>query len=137
MATLEKIRSKAWILVVFIGGALLALVMGDLIKNGSSIANQNKENILVVDGEKVHYTDFQQLADARLDKIKQQTGRNLTADEQTQVRQMMLEETINDLLFNAECEKLGLTVSDKEMVDLISGENISPVMQQISFFRNQ
>ncbi|MDR0833307.1 MAG: SurA N-terminal domain-containing protein [Candidatus Symbiothrix sp.] len=137
MATLEKIRSKAWILVVFIGGALLAFVMGDLIKNGSSIASQSKENILVVDGEKVHYTDFQQQVDARLDQIKQQTGRNLTADEQAQVRQMMLEETTNDILFNAECEKLGLTVSDKEMVDLISGSTISPVIQQISFFRNQ
>ncbi|GHT49348.1 peptidylprolyl isomerase [Bacteroidia bacterium] len=137
MATLEKIRGKAWILVVFIGGALVAFVMGDLIKNGTSIFSQSTENILVVDGEKIHYNDFDQRVNARLEQYKQQSNRNLTSDEQAQIRQMLLNELTNELLFNAECEKLGLTVSDAEMIDLISGENVSPMIQQISFFQNK
>lgn len=115
----------------------MAFVMGDLIKNGTSIFSESKENILVVGGEKVHYNDFQQRVDTRVDQIKQQYNRNLNSEEQTQVRNMLLNELTHDILFNAECEKLGLVVSDKEMVDLISGENLSPVIRQISMFHNQ
>jgi peptidyl-prolyl cis-trans isomerase D len=47
-----------------------------------------------------------------------------------------LNESIDDILFTEEAEKLGLTVSKDEYKDLIMGNNISPVVQQIPDFQN-
>ena len=59
MATLEKIRSKAALLVVVVGIALLAFIVGDFLKSGSTFFHQNQENIVVVNGESVNYRDYQ------------------------------------------------------------------------------
>ncbi|MDR1436556.1 MAG: SurA N-terminal domain-containing protein, partial [Candidatus Symbiothrix sp.] len=44
MATLEKIRSKAALLVIIVGLALFAFIIGDFLRSGSTFFNQQKEN---------------------------------------------------------------------------------------------
>ena len=45
MATLEKIRSKGIFLLVIVGLALLAFLLGDFLNSGSTFFNQRKNKI--------------------------------------------------------------------------------------------
>jgi peptidyl-prolyl cis-trans isomerase D len=135
MATLEKIRSKAALLVIVVGVALFAFIIGDFLRSSSTFFNQKKENIVVVDGENVHYQDYQAKVEERTNALKN-GNRTFTDDEQNQIRQMVLNEMIDDILFSEETEKLGIVVSKDELRDLIMGNNTSPVLLQIPAFQN-
>ena len=45
MATLEKIRSKAGLLVLVVGLALFAFIIGDFLNSGSTYFRQSQERI--------------------------------------------------------------------------------------------
>ena len=53
MATLQKIRGKAGLLVGVIGVALLAFIVGDLLNSGHTFFNMNRNKIAVVNGKKI------------------------------------------------------------------------------------
>ena len=60
MATLEKIRTKAGLLVaIVIGISLAAFVLGDMLKSGSSMFQKNQMEVGEIDGESIQYPDFQ------------------------------------------------------------------------------
>jgi peptidyl-prolyl cis-trans isomerase D len=137
MATLEKIRSKAVLLIVVVGAALFAFILGDFLQSGSTFFNQKRENIVTVNGESVHFQDFQARVEERTNAFKMRSGNvNLTEDDHNQIRQAVLDEMIDDILFTEQAARLHLVVSREELVDLVMGENISPLIQQIPDFRN-
>ena len=45
MATLEKIRSKAGLLVLVVGVALFAFIIGDFLNSGSTYFRQSQETV--------------------------------------------------------------------------------------------
>ena len=46
MATLEKIRSKAGLLVLVVGVALFAFIIGDFLNSGSTYFRQSQETVV-------------------------------------------------------------------------------------------
>ncbi|MDR0542044.1 MAG: SurA N-terminal domain-containing protein [Dysgonamonadaceae bacterium] len=134
MATLEKIRNKAALLVIVVGIALLAFIVGDFLKSGSTFFQQKQENIITVNGETINYRDFQAQVEERINALKQNGNRSFTDDEQNQIRQMVLNEAIDNILFSEEAAKIGLVVGKEESKDLLMGNNIAPVIQQ--YFQN-
>jgi peptidyl-prolyl cis-trans isomerase D len=137
MATLEKIRSKAALLVIVVGVALFAFIIGDFLRSSSTFFNQKKENIAIVEGQTIKIQDYQQKVEERVNRIKaRNTGSSLNEDQTNQIRQAVLNEWINRILLEDESEKIGLAVSKDELTDLIMGENISPMIQQMPDFQN-
>ena len=71
MAAIGQIRKHYGILVVIIGLALLAFVLGDLFKS----TNRRQQNdVAVVNGEKITYQDFANLAEQNIENQKRNTG---------------------------------------------------------------
>lgn len=52
MATLEKIRSKAGLLVLVVGVALFAFIIGDFLNSGSTYFRQSQETVAEVEDRK-------------------------------------------------------------------------------------
>jgi peptidyl-prolyl cis-trans isomerase D len=129
MATLERIRNRAGLLVIVVGLALFAFVIGDFLKSGSTFFNQNKQKVAVVDGESIDIREFQE----RVEAVTAQYSQNgaLQEEQQAQLRESVFEEMVGTLLLNEESEKIGFTVGKDERLDLIQGENISPMIMQI------
>jgi len=125
MATLEKIRKRKKLLAIVIGAALLAFIIEVGIEalgrsgGGSTIAK--------VGGEKISVMDFQNRSNAENAKNKNQNDQTDGAVKQQQV----LEQMIQEALINQECEKLGLTVTDREISELMIGQR--PVQQVMQF----
>ncbi len=137
MATLEKIRSKAGLLVFIVGFALLAFILGDFFNSGSTYFRQSQEKVAEIDGKVVKIHEYQDLVDEMTDVYKSQSGTNNIPEEyQTQIRQSVFDGLVQDAVLEKATAKLGLQITPEELFDMVQGENISPVIQQMQMFAN-
>ena len=137
MATLEKIRSKAGLLIGVVGVALLAFVIGDFLKSGSTFFHQSKEKILVVGSESVSIQDFQAKLEEMTDVYKKRVQTNTVSEEiQSGLREEAFNTMVTNLILKHESEKLGMAVGKDELSSLIIGDNISPLILQMPDFQN-
>lgn len=133
MATLEKIRNKAGVLITgFIGVALLAFVMSDLMKPGKSMFSSTANEIGKIDGQAIDAQEFQN----QLEKLEEWTrlqyqGRSLDENTMNRLHEQAWEQLVREKILTKEYEKLGIVVSDDELMDLIVGKNVHPGIQQM------
>ncbi len=133
MATLQNIRNRAGILVaVVIGLALVAFILGDILQQGNSIFQKSRNKIAEINGESVQYLDFQRKVEEIGEIYKMNSNRNqLDENAWTQVREQTWQTLVRDILMVEVYDDLGLAVGSEELYDLIQGNNIHPIVQQI------
>ena len=137
MATLEKIRSKAGLLVLVVGVALFAFIIGDFLNSGSTYFRQSQETIAEIDGEVVKIQEFQNRVDEMTEMYKMQTGSaSLPEEYMAQIRQSVFDGMVQDVVLNEATSEIGMTVCPEELFDMVQGENISPMIQQMQMFVN-
>jgi len=136
MATLEKIRNRAGLLVGVVGIALFAFIIGDFLRSGSTFFRQNKEKVAIVDGQSIGIREFQNELETTTNNYKSRMGESLSEDQTNQIRQMVFEEMVGSILMNNESKKIGFLVTQDELADLVMGNNISPIIKQIPYFQN-
>ncbi len=138
MATLQKIRDKGTLLVIIIGAALLAFVLGDLLTSGTTLFGKAQDKAFVVNGEVI---STQQYADkiTEFEEFQKMVSGQSSLDENvsSQIREAVYQQMVRERLLENQTEKLGLTVSKDELNALVPGQSISPVLQQLPFFLNQ
>ncbi len=136
MATLQKIRTKAGLLVaIVIGVSLAAFVLGDLIKGGSSVFQRNRLEVGVIDGESIQYPDFQKQVEELSEIFKQNYSTNQLDDNAwSQVREQAWQTSISKIVMGEVYEELGIEISSEELFDMLQGANPHQIVQQI--FRN-
>ena len=138
MATLEKIRSKAGMLVTVIGLALFAFIVGDLFTGGQSFWRQSKDKVLTINGERITTDEFAREVDDLTEIYQMQSGQNsLPSEYVQQINNQVYDNIVRETLITDEADKIGMTVSKEELKDMVSGDHISPMLQQMPFFRNQ
>ena len=131
MAAIGKIRQHYGILVIIIGLALLAFVLGDLFK---SSGNRRQTDVAVVDGVKISYQEYANKADISLQNQKRAYG-TLTNDQTFNIRQQTLDQMIKDIIMEKEYKALGLVVTSKELEDQFFGEE--PNQYVVQSFTNK
>ena len=137
MAAIGKIRSWGPVLVTVIGLALFAFIAEELFRSCDSLKNQERQRVGEVLGKKIDVQEFQNLVDEYTDVIKMTQGRdNLTDAEANQVKDMVWNQFIQNTVIGAEAEKLGLTVTDEEMQQMLQ-EGTNPMLLQTPFVNQQ
>jgi peptidyl-prolyl cis-trans isomerase D len=137
MATLGKIRSKGRILAIIIGVALFAFIAEELFRSCESTRNDQRQQVGEVLGEKINVQEFQKLIDEYQEVIKMQQGQeNLTEDQLNQVKDMVWNTYVQTKIIENEAEKLGLTVTDAEMQNIMK-EGTNPILAQSPFINQQ
>ena len=137
MATLEKIRKRAGLLVTVVGVALFSFIIGDLLNSGTSIFSGNQNKIIVVNGISVDYPEYMMREKELTEVYQLQLGSsNLNDSYMTQMRQALYEEIVMESILLPRLKKLGMTVTPEEMIDMVEGENISPILYQNQMFQN-
>ncbi|MCL3779745.1 peptidylprolyl isomerase [Prolixibacteraceae bacterium JC049] len=136
MATLERIRNRAGLLVaIIIGLALVAFILGDMLRSGSSILRSSQLEIAEIDGETVQYPDFQRKVDEMVEIYKMNTGRTALDDAtMTQVRENTFQTLVRELIMTKVFDNLGVAVSTEELNQLVQGDNPHQLIRQV--FRN-
>ncbi len=131
MALINTIREKSGVAVGLVAvGMLLFIVGGDLVGGKNRLFGRNDNVVGEVAGQKVELNDY----NAALEQAKQA----FVAQQQRQpddqalgyLRDQAWNQTIYRLAFRPEWDKLGLTVSNEELIDMVQGDNISPGIKQ-------
>ncbi|MBR6989343.1 MAG: SurA N-terminal domain-containing protein [Bacteroidaceae bacterium] len=121
MATLQKIRSKGPLLLAVIGLALFAFIAEEAFRSWQTSSNNSKQQIGQIAGEDVSVQEYQNLVDELSDVMKLTQGTNtLTDDFMNQIKDQAWQNFVNYKLVSAECEKLGIKVTDAELQAIIN-----------------
>ena len=133
MATLEKIRSKAAFLVIIIGVALLAFIIGDFLNSGQSFFMMSKNKVATVNGTSIGVEEYQQRVQARTEEMQamyQQRGIPMPDGASSYINKEVFDAMVNEVLLQEELDALGISVSKDELNDLLTGDNIVPQIAQ-------
>ena len=128
MATLEKIRSKGVFLLIVVGLAMFAFIIGDFLNSSKTYFGQQKQKVGVINGETFKYSDYQAAIEQLTTVYKIETGQQGNDEMSEQVRQQVWENKVSEILLNNQAEKLGMGISKEELKDLTIGNHISPII---------
>ncbi len=137
MAVIGKIRSYSGLLIIIVGVALAAFILGDFYRKGSG--KHSETDIGVVNGDKITRNDFEKKVEEIETQVKEQqkeqTGEEKIEQAQIyQIRQEIWETMLREKIMGIEFEKLGISVSADELNDWIRGNNPHRMIRQ--YFTN-
>ena len=135
MGLMTFLRNRAgYILVFAIGFAIVAFLVGDAINVGKPFWSANQKVVGSVDGNDISIDDFQPKVDQSLNQFKQQYGGSLNPQMTAMAVDQAWNAELGKVLLTKEYDRLGLTVSEDELLDLLQGQNPSPLIKQ--YFAN-
>ena len=119
MAIIGKIRKHSGLVVICIGVAIAAFVIGDFSKKSTRGVNE----IGKVNDEVISYADFNDKVDKVIEAQKQNKGNDKITDQETyQIRQDVWNGMVKEKILEEEFSELGLTVTPEELFDQIQGK---------------
>jgi len=138
MTALQSIRNHGVILLVVVGVAMLAFILGDFLNSGSSFFNRSRENVGVIAGHKVHYTEYEAAKDQLTEVYKIESGSNdINEDLSIQLRNQVWQMLMMDYTLRAQAEEIGMTVTAEELSNLCIGANPHQLIRQRRAFYDE
>lgn len=135
MAILQKIRNQSVLLLVVVGVAMFAFIIGDFLNSGATYFSKSRENIGEVNGEAIHIAEYTAAVDQMTEVYKIESGvQVLTEEIHADIRSSVWETLVNEKLLQSEANRLGLTVTNDELAERLMGANIHPIIQQRRVF---
>ena len=133
MAVLEKIRVKFGILIsVVIALALLSFIIDPNTISQVASSMSSKYRVGKIDGNSVSYQDFDNELNYQNRIFEYMYRRNANTDQEMEyVRNMAWKTFVDRYMFLANARKAGIQVGESELVDLTSGDMVSPLISQI------
>ena len=130
MASLQRIRNHGALLIAIVGLAMLAFILGDFLNSGSSFFNRSRENVGVIEGQKVHYTEYEAAKEQLTEVYKIETGRSdFDEDMHAQIRNQVWNMFVMDYTMRAQAKKIGMDITADELTELCVGENVHQILR--------
>jgi len=136
MGLMNYLRNRSGVvIVVFIGFAIFAFLLGDVINYGTPFWARHQNQVGSINGETIDINEFNVQVDQTTEMFRQQMGGgNLNPQMKSYAVQQVWGQYLNRELLRNEVERIGLTVGKVELNDLVQGDNPSMQIQQA--FRN-
>jgi peptidyl-prolyl cis-trans isomerase D len=134
MATLEKIRNHAGLLVIVVGLALFAFIINDALNSSSTYMRQSHDEVANVNGTPIKQMDYSFRIEEMTEVYKIQSQTNSVDDYRDQINQSVYDMMVREVIMNDGFDDLGIYVTPEELFDMIEGENVSPMVQQFPLF---
>ena len=138
MAVLQKIRVKFGLAIsIIIALALLSFIIDPNTLGSAMQSMSAKYDVGQVGGKRISYTDFQENVD-KFTTIQQIATGSSVQNEQTQIqiRNAAWQDYLDRYMFTKNARNAGVRVGEDEMVNLTTGDNISPVLAQNPAFQD-
>ena len=138
MASLQRIRNHGALLIAIVGLAMLAFILGDFLNSGSSFFNRSRENVGVIEGQKIHYTEYEAAKEQLTEVYKIESGRNdFDEDMYTQIRNQVWNMLMMDYTLRAQAKEIGMDVTVDELSELCIGENVHQILRSRRAFMDE
>jgi peptidyl-prolyl cis-trans isomerase D len=125
MSIIQSIRDKAaWLVFGVIALSLLGFLLMDAFvgRGGRGLLSGNKTTIGSINGNDVEYVDFQKKVKAMEDQYQAQ-GYPMNEQMRQNIQEQVWSQSIDETLLDDEIQKAGVTVTPKELDDILFGAN--------------
>jgi peptidyl-prolyl cis-trans isomerase D len=131
MALIGTLRSKmgTWV-VIFVFVAIALFILGDIFGGKSSILSWGRNSVGEIGGKEITYEELQSVIREREANYYLNFGREPGEREMPSIRQQAWDLLIARYAIEPQYEKVAVQVTDKEVVDMITGKNIDVNIQQ-------
>lgn len=130
MAVIGKIREKfSILLLVLIGGSLLAFILNDFLSNRSSFFSKDRSAGEIA-GEEISILEFENRVNKEIANYEERQQQPANNEVIYTIREQVWYQILTERLIDEEIYKLGLNVSEEELFDMIQGKNIHPQVKQ-------
>nr|MBA3971697.1 SurA N-terminal domain-containing protein [Bacteroidota bacterium] len=121
MSTLESLRKRSGLLVAIVGLALLAFVLTGLFENGGSMfGGGGEKSVGEIAGKSIDVDVFKRKVDEAVETQKRNNQKaSLSPEETDGIVQQVWNQMINEQVMVKEYEKLGISISDEELYDMM------------------
>lgn len=107
-------------MICIIGLGLFAFIAEEAVRGCETLGANKSRQVGEVLGQKMEIDEFQKLVDEYSEVIKMQSGQDNLNDQQlNNVRDAVWQNFVQYQIIANECEKLGLTVTDQELQDVL------------------
>ena len=136
MSTLGSIRKRSTLLLLVIGVAMLAFILGDFMQSTRS-GGGGGFFVGEVAGEEISIQIFEEKMQKGIENWKNSNqNATLTQSVMSQIRNSIWDEYIKELLMNMEYEELGIDVDSEELFELFQGNNVHSEISTIEIFQD-
>ena len=138
MAAIGKIRSWGPVLATVIGLALFAFIAEEMFRSCEATGNERRQQVGEVLGKKISVQDFQTLSDELQEYMKLAQNRdNFSEEELNQQKDQAWQLFVSNTIIEKEASKLGLTVTDEELQNVLKDGQNPFLLQPPYLFVNQ
>jgi hypothetical protein len=126
MISLDKLRKRSGLLIVAVGIALGAFLLGDLMNSGTSLFTSAQGVIGEINDAVIDYRDFETEAQ-NLDRIFN------GSQDRSGLRDNLWNDKVNEIIMGEQYQELGIAISSEELASLSFGYksgNMSPTAKQ-------
>ncbi len=129
MGVMEKMRNSTasilWILI-FSFGVLWVLADVDFFSG----ITQGPTSLGVVNGDEISLDEYNQRVSFYTEQFTQQTGSSMTPEMRALYENQAWEDLVAARLMQQKMKDLGISVTDSELMDMVTGENPDPFIRQ-------
>ena len=129
MGMMAKMRNLAPVFIITVG-ALFVLFMVISDSNVLEAIGGRSNNVGSVNGIDISYQEYQQAIERQRESQKQQTGNDVPEEQFDQFRDQVWETLITEKLIELEVQRLGISVSNQEIKDIILGDDPPAFLKQ-------
>lgn len=138
MGLITELRNRSWIVLIFIALALVSFLLMDAFNSNRGILSNKREAYASIDGREISPAEYDAKYQDMLLQYLTQTRQYTNAkygqfqlDNQTefQLREQAWNDMLNETLINEQIEKIGITITQDELNNLIYGANPHPYIK--------
>ena len=129
MGAMNKLRQNTgvilWILVLSFG---IIWTLQD--SNVFEAMNQPSQNVAMVNGQSISNQEYNNAVERQRQQFQQRMQGEMTSRMEEMMRQRAYDQLINNTLLEQEMERLGITVTDAEVEQMVFGETPHPFIRR-------
>ena len=133
MAAIGTIRKYSGIAIGLIGISILAFVVSDAFNSKATggFFKRNRNDVGVVSGKSITYTDFQARYDQAVERYKEQNQvENVNDAIRSQIRDELWTMITDEIIYGQEYDELNLSISPVELSYMVTGPDPVPSVKQ-------
>lgn len=129
MGVMERLRASTkyilWILIISFG---LLWMLADTQVFDAMMAGPR--SLGSVNGDEITLESYNSRISQYLERYRNQTGESITPERRAQIEEQVWNELVATKLLKYKMDEMGITVTNAELVDMITGENPDPFIKQ-------
>ncbi len=128
MGLMTKMRENTKYVLYFVVVAFGILFMLQDAGTFDMVGSNTATEIIKVNGQPISYEQYRSVLDNQTRLYQSRTGESMTQQAMDNARDQVYNQLVDGVLIEQEMDRLGITVTDEELVDLVLGDDPHPMV---------